>query len=89
MSTKTIAKMILVAVTANCDYPCPAVQKAIDDMAMPFRDGRRGLLEYLRQEAQNPTDPVRAGSLVEYMHQEWYRIDLKRATGRTVEEWGF
>lgn len=89
MSTKQIAALLLAVISARCDIECPAIQKAIDDMAEPFREGRRGLLSYLRQEAMFGTPATSMNSLCNYMSQDWAKVDLKRATGRTREQWGF
>jgi len=82
--TRVNARLIYVAIAARCDIQCPRIQNAIDAMAQDFRDGRAGLLRYLRREGDTPTPPERMGSLISYILEVWQPY-LKDATGQGVD----
>lgn len=82
VNTKTVAQMMLNAFAARCEtVTCPATQNAVDALSAEFNEGRDGAIAFLRAEAVRPTD------LCDRLLVAWANIDLKRATGKTREEW--
>lgn len=62
------------------DFECPAVQVAIDQMAEEFREGRQGLIEYLKREIRYPSAHGSMNSVTCAVLERWQK-SLPVATG--------
>ena len=77
---KNLAALFTATISAKMDECCPAVQRAIDEIA---KDGWHGDRAYMLECLSRFTD----ADLFNDIMNGWAKKQLKRATGRSREEW--
>lgn len=74
-----IKHLFLATVETNCDSYCPAVQRAVDELAKEYGSDRARMLDHLRRATRS--------ELHELVMVAWVRAPLTLATGKTRSEW--